>query len=230
MYCINCGVELADTETKCPLCNTAVYHPDFPKAEADSLYPAKKFPKAKSARKALSGGLIILFFIPLVLGILSDYMIEHKLGWSLIVAGAILLAYIIIALPLWFKRPNFTIFLPCDFLATALYLHYINYAVGGNWFWSFALPITVGFCVIFCSLVTLLRYVKRGKLYTIGGSIMASGLMIFAVEAFMCKTFTVEFLGWSIYPMTVFILFGGLLIYLAINRTAREIVARKLFF
>ena len=29
MYCIKCGVELADSEKVCPLCGTRVYHPDI---------------------------------------------------------------------------------------------------------------------------------------------------------------------------------------------------------
>ena len=29
MYCIKCGVELADTEKQCPLCGTLVYHPEL---------------------------------------------------------------------------------------------------------------------------------------------------------------------------------------------------------
>ena len=30
MYCIKCGVELADSEKSCPLCQTPVFHPQFP--------------------------------------------------------------------------------------------------------------------------------------------------------------------------------------------------------
>ena len=30
MYCIKCGVELADSEKVCPLCGTRVFHPDLP--------------------------------------------------------------------------------------------------------------------------------------------------------------------------------------------------------
>ena len=30
MYCIKCGVELADSERVCPLCGTRVFHPDLP--------------------------------------------------------------------------------------------------------------------------------------------------------------------------------------------------------
>ena len=29
MYCVKCGVELADSEKKCPLCGTPVFHPDI---------------------------------------------------------------------------------------------------------------------------------------------------------------------------------------------------------
>ena len=31
MYCIKCGVELADSEKRCPLCGTPVFHPDLPR-------------------------------------------------------------------------------------------------------------------------------------------------------------------------------------------------------
>ena len=37
MYCIQCGVKLADTEKQCPLCGTVVFHPDLPRPEAEPL-------------------------------------------------------------------------------------------------------------------------------------------------------------------------------------------------
>ena len=49
-------------------------------------------------------------------------------------------------------------------------------------------------------------------------------------EFLMVIPFKLSFTGWSIYPMAVLILVGALLIYLDINRTAREIIERKLFF
>ena len=36
MYCIKCGVELADSERVCPLCGTRVFHPDLPHDAAAS--------------------------------------------------------------------------------------------------------------------------------------------------------------------------------------------------
>ena len=37
MYCINCGVKLADSEKRCPLCGTVPYHPDIVRQEGEAL-------------------------------------------------------------------------------------------------------------------------------------------------------------------------------------------------
>ena len=39
MYCVKCGVELADSEKKCPLCGTPVFHPDIPRNLSDPPFP-----------------------------------------------------------------------------------------------------------------------------------------------------------------------------------------------
>ena len=78
--------------------------------------------------------------------------------------------------------------------------------------------------------VTLRRYVKRGRLYVYGGTTMAVGGWLLMMELLMGYTFGLPFIGWSVYPMLVLALFGGLLIYLGIDRAAREMMERKLFF
>ena len=45
MYCINCGVKLADTEKKCPLCNTLVFHPYIEQPAVRPLFPEGRMPK-----------------------------------------------------------------------------------------------------------------------------------------------------------------------------------------
>ena len=230
MYCVKCGVKLADTEQKCPLCNTVVYHPDVEQPTVEQLYPSNKFPKAGAGKRSLSGAVIMLFMIPMVLSFFSDIQPDGKLDWFGYVAGALALSYVVVALPLWFYRPNPVIFLPCDFAAAAAYLWYINRETNGNWFFSFALPVIAGFAVIVCAVVTLLRYVGKGKLYIFGGALMAMGVFLLGIEYFLTATFPISFIGWSVYPLIVLVLVGGLLIYLAINSIAREIVERKLFF
>ena len=42
MYCVNCGVKLADSERVCPLCGTKAYHPDIKPEFTDGPYPTDK--------------------------------------------------------------------------------------------------------------------------------------------------------------------------------------------
>jgi hypothetical protein len=83
---------------------------------------------------------------------------------------------------MWFKKPNPVIFVPCDFVAVALLLLYVNIASGGDWFLTFALPIIAAVALIICTLVTLLYYLKRGKLYIFGGVALAIGLLMILIE------------------------------------------------
>lgn len=230
MYCIKCGVKLADTENKCPLCNTAVYHPDIDRKEAPPLYPSGRMPKSPSRSKILCGAIIILFLFPAVVCFLADFQINHMINWSGYVLGALIIGYVAFALPMWFKKPNPVIFTPCTFAAIILYLWYINFATGGKWFLSFAFPITGGLCLIVCALVTLLYYLRRGRLYVFGGFSMLMGGLILLIEVLLDLTFSLNFIGWSFYPLAVLFLVGALLIYLAINRSARAAFERKLFF
>lgn len=230
MYCVRCGVKLADTEKKCPLCDTVVCHPDFPPPAGEPMYPADQMPKATPGLKALGGVFIILFLIPLALSFVTDWSANGRLDWFGHVAGAVVVTYVILALPLWFSRPNPVVFVPCGFAAVVVYLLYLCLATGGNWFLSFAFPTVGGLCLIITAMVTLLRYVRGGRLYISGGAAMATGGWLLMVEYLMGITFDLRFIGWSLYPMLVLGLLGGLLIYLAIDSDAREIMKRKFFF
>ena len=230
MYCINCGVKLADTEKKCPLCNTVVYHPDIKQSPSQPLYPKNKMPLSTSTPKVLNGVIIILFLIPMLVCFLSDIQFNRHLDWFGFVAGALLVAYVAFALPLWFKKPNPVIFVPCAFVAAALYALYINLETGGKWFLSFAFPVIGGVCLITCTVITLFKYLQKGKLYILGGAFIAFGAFMLLVEFLMVITFKMGFIGWSVYPLVVLVLIGAVHIYLAINASAREMMERKLFF
>ena len=143
MYCVNCGVRLADTEEKCPLCNTAPGEPLVRREPAKALYPKNRHPEASVKPGAINGALLILFLIPLLVTFFVDLQTGQRLDWFWYVAGALVLAYVVLALPIWFQNPNPLIFVPCDFAASALYLLLINLLTGGKWYLSFALPVTV---------------------------------------------------------------------------------------
>ena len=230
MYCVNCGVKLGDAEKSCPLCGTAVFHPDLPQPQGEPLYPAERYPAPQVSSR---GGQIILtalFLIPLLICIQCDLLVKGGITWSGYVSGALILAYVVLVLPQWFRRPNPTVFCPVNFLTAGLYLLYINHAVDGNWFLSFALPVTAGIGLICTAVAVLLKYLRRGRLYIFGGALMALGAFMVLVEYLLCITFEpIRFYGWSVYPMTVLLILGGMLIFLAVNRRAREKMEKRFF-
>lgn len=229
MYCIKCGVKLADTEEKCPLCNTAPGETDIRREPARALYPQNRYPEVSVRPGAVNGTILILFLIPLLVLFFVDLQTKGSLDWFWYVAGALVLAYIVVALPIWFHKPNPVIFVPCDFAAAALYLLLIQLLTGGNWFLSFALPVTGSVGLIVTTVVVLLRYLRKGRLYIFGGAMIAMGAVMLLVEGLLSVTFQVAFVLWSVYPLIVLALLGGLLIFLAINGAAREKMERKFF-
>lgn len=230
MYCVNCGVKLADTEKECPLCGVKAYHPNFVPGQEAAIYPKRKYPAPEGHPLGLPIFLTAVFLIPLLTVLFCDLRFSNAITWSGIVAGALVLTYVMFVLPLWFKAPHPMIFVPCSFGAIGLYLFYLNWATGGRWFLSFALPILGCIAVIVLTVLALVRYVRRGKLYFFGGACIATGAMMLLMEFLLDITFvSVEFIGWSFYPFVSLFLVGGLLIFLGICRPAREVMERKFF-
>ena len=230
MYCVNCGVKLGDAEKSCPLCGTAAFHPDIPRPQGEPLYPADRLPAPQVSSR---GGQIILtalFLLPLLICLQCDLLVAGRITWSGYVAGALVTAYVLLVLPHWFRRPNPVIFCPVSFGVAALYLMYINYAVRGSWFLSFALPVTAGVGLISTAVTALLRYLRRGRLYIFGGAMIVLGAFMLLVEFLLCVTFTaIRFYGWSLYPLSALAVLGGMLIFLAVNRRARERMEKRFF-
>jgi len=229
MYCAKCGVKLADTEKTCPLCGTAAYHPDIPRQEEAPLYPPNQYPLPPKLSKLAHIIVTAAFLLPLLLVLLGDLMNNGKVTWSGYVIGALLLGYICVVLPAWFKKPNPVIFVPCGFAGGIVFLLYVWLHTGGSWFLSFAFPIAGGLGLVTTAAVTLLRYVHRGKLYILGGTVMALGALCVLAEFLMLLTFHTKFLGWSLYSAATLLLLGGTLLFLAICRSARKAMARRLF-
>lgn len=231
MYCIQCGVQLADTEKVCPLCQTRVYHPDISQPPAPPLFPEGR----PSPEPRFSLGLPIALTALWVLGILTvflcDFQVNRALTWSGFVAGAMVTGYVAVILPGWFRKPNPVIFVPCSFAAALLYLLYIDLTAGSGWFLGFAFPVTGIIGLIVTALVVLLRYVKKGRLFIFGGALLALGAFMPVIELLLTHTFRREaFFGWSFYPLLALVMLGGYLIFLGICRPAREAMQRKLFF
>jgi len=230
MYCVKCGVKLADTEKSCPLCGTRVFHPDISQEKEALLYPKRKHPLPKINMRIPQVIMTAAFLLAVIVVYLCDEQIHGKMTWSGVVMLSLALGYIVFVLPSWFDSPNPVIFVPISFVAVGGLLVYINFYTEGNWFLSFAFPVTGGVGIIVTTVVVLVKYLKKGKLYIFGGAFIALGCFMMLVELLVNITFNVtKFMWWSLYPLTALSLIGVLLIYFAISRTARELMERKFF-
>lgn len=230
MYCIKCGARLSDKEAVCPLCKTAVYHPDYDRESLTGSYPRKDF---KSEELSLKGILFVITVISALIFILPslfELWVYKKIEWSGYVSGGITLFYVWVFLPLWFKKPNPVIFVPCDFAAAALFLFYINFTTDGNWFFTFALPVTFALCLIVSALIALCRYIRRGHLYIFGGFTIALGAWCVLIDLLVRVTFDIHArVYWSAFPLLAFFMLGMMLIVIAIVKPLKESL-RKIFF
>ncbi len=230
MFCIKCGVELADSEKICPLCATVVYHPDLKQNETEPPYPPYQKPQTRINRRGILF-LITTVYLVLILNLfVCEFSIFDELNWSLYATGALLLSYVLIILPTWFRRPNPVIFVPCDFAAVGLYLLFISIHTSGGWFLSFAFPIIGIAALIVTAVITLCRYVRGGYFFIFGGTSLLCGAYIVLIEIFLTITFDpIAFYFWSVYPMIGFALLGIALIIIGICRPLRESLAKKFF-
>ena len=230
MFCIKCGVELAESEKACPLCGTLVFHPDFPQPNGEKLYPADLRPEPQAGSFAAKFILSMLFVGGALIPTVCDLQIHHTITWSGYVIGALLMSYIWLVLPLWFSRPNPLVFLPVDFAAVAGFLLYINNATGGQWFLNFAFPVVGFFAVVTTALVALVRYLRRGRLYVFGGAALTIGIFMPVMELLLTRSIPrLPFYGWSVYPLAILVLLGITLIVIAVSRPLQESLERKFF-
>lgn len=230
MYCINCGVRLADTEKNCPLCHTPVFHPNLTRPEEPPLYPdAPPAPQVRS--RAVHIVLATLFLLAAALCAQCDLLVYGNITWSGYAVGSLCLIYSAAVLPFWFSKPNPVIFVPCSFGVLIAFLFYVNLSVGGSWFFSFALPVAGFLGLLVTATVALLRYVPKGVLYIVGGALVLLGGFMPLMGYLVNLTFNEgwSFALWSTYPLTALVLLGGMLIFLAICKPARESVGRKFF-
>ena len=94
MYCVKCGVELADSERVCPLCGTRVFHPDLPCGQGEPPYPPEERPRREEVSRI--GALFVLsmcMLLPAVICVLVDWRVNGGIVWSGFAVGGLLLLW-----------------------------------------------------------------------------------------------------------------------------------------
>lgn len=182
-YCVNCGVELHDSEKKCPLCDTVVINPNIISGEpAESVFPQEqKLVDTISEHRWWAGIVSIVLAIPASICLLCNFGIEKQLNWSLIVTAALIMVWAFIATPLLMRKVNYIVLFIVYIAAILFFLFVMCWQVNGNWFLSIAVPIVLCFMAVL-SINTIIMKNNVAKLYSAAAFFITIGAMVVAIE------------------------------------------------
>ncbi len=232
-YCVNCGVELADSEKRCPLCHVEVTNPKAPWAEpAERPYSRHVDTLMKRIDRRYFATLTgLLLTIPCIITMFLDIISGGGLTWSAYVIGAVALIYIFVLLPFFFKRRHPVIFLSADCAATLLYLLFIETVNGGDWFLGLGLPITVAASI--CVIVPALLFTKKtlSIIVKAGAILFAVGVFVVCAEVFISlNAFGEVRFAWSLFALIPCAVLGVVAMVLEHRQNFKERVRKRLFY
>ncbi len=228
MYCVKCGVKLQGGVESCPLCHTPVWNPDV--TERDHSYPDTMPQQHRESNLPAAVAFTLISVIAILVTLTVCLKLYGTLSWGGYVIFGILLVYVFAVLPCWFSQPRGEVFVPVDHAATALYVFYICLRTGGHWFWSFAFPVILASCILCTALICLLKYVKGGRPFILGGFLLALGGFAVLVEYFEHLSFGVPMFLWSLYSLVGFGTVGVFLLIAGMVPSLRQAMRRRFFF
>ncbi len=231
-YCVNCGVELEQSERQCPLCGVEVINPKQPHRDiAPRPYPERLDPINARLNKRFAATIIsIAIAFPAVLTLVINYIYKGSAGWGAYVASSlVLLWFFIVPLFLWTRLTFLKAVLPGLF-ALAAYFRYLEHLHPGNgWFMRLALPITAltALFVIVIGLLIERRILK--SYYAAAAVFVAVAIIVVAVEYLSeIYAFGSVKLQWSLYAAIPSLAAAALSLAVARRRSWRDRVNRRI--
>lgn len=190
-YCANCGVELDDGMTSCPLCGFASGEKDISEPMDQSEY----FPSdiillhKKETRKHIWELSVIISFSGMAVCTFVDLIVKKTLYWSLFADTAILASWICLTLILLAFRKYFLI-VP-GLLITLLAMQYLFdlFSPPVNWFYGVSLPLTIALFIA-VGIIILLWKVAHFK----GFNILAIALLVLSGFCIVSEVFIDKYL------------------------------------
>lgn len=231
MYCVKCGVKLADHVEACPLCQTPVWNPDCKKGADRSfpdVYPHR--PTAYDRRRLLAIFFSALCLLGAIVPLMVCLRLYHSVEWADYPMFSVATFYVIAVLPMWFRRSHPLCFLSLDFCTVAAYLYFLCRKTGGNWFLTYGLPITMVLGLFVVSFVALMGRSKKRKLCLLGTGFCMIGVFCLLTDLFGHLTFGIRLFIWGPYPFGCCLLVGGFFFVAAAIKPLRDLLERTFFY
>ncbi|MBR6823249.1 MAG: hypothetical protein IKM87_08865, partial [Clostridia bacterium] len=116
------------------------------------------------------------------------------------------------------------------FISLTMFLQYICNKTGGKWFLPFALPLVLIVMAAFYACVAMRKLLGFPKLLVSAVILIFIGILCLITEILIISAFMPGHgLTWSLYPLSIFVLIGGILLWINFNTNIKEKLRRKFF-
>ncbi len=184
-YCVECGVSLDESLSKCPLCQTKVYNPNRSHLPAESSHypPVEQEDLTTVTKKSFLILISIAFLFPAVVCIFIDLLTTGRFTWSFFAIGALFTVWINLFILIIVKKykPYTAIFTGAVTLSGYLW-SIEKLTLGNGWFGHLALPIVLFLALGTFILISSIRHRLIKELDVPACFLVFLSLFLFVVE------------------------------------------------
>ena len=232
-YCVNCGVELDETEKECPLCLVEVLNPISPyNPRAERHYPDLPIYGFKQNGQDLVPPLALLMSVPISLSIVLDLLTSGRISWSFYVAASLLLLTVFVLPPLAMNmnQPKAMLCIFLDYVGILAYLYAVDYWIAGNWFWNVAMPLSaVGGALAIGQVYFFMRFrVRKLVMFSIASASLGLTTLMLDILVKRHKA-NGRVVGWSLFVLVPCIIGSALALVINNNAHLKEQVKQRFF-
>lgn len=232
-YCVNCGVELCDSEKSCPLCGVEVNNPKKPYDESVvKPYPGNIEADMKKINVKFGSRLaFLILLIPSAITTICDLLITRSLSWSLLVTGACFCIYVWFILPFNLRKRTPYQFVVFDCIAALLYIMLIAYQTGDfEWYNRLAVPITISSYTYILALMVVFRQRKLSRFLKTAFCFLSTGALSTVIDLFVSLFVSGRiYLSWSLIVLCVCVIFFLIFVVLYRKKIIAEELKKRLF-
>lgn len=232
-YCPKCGVELAPSEERCPLCKTPAPQIDAVPVSEKPYPPAPNAPdgvRTPRKRRTFAAACAILLLIPVLTCVVCDLNMGGTLTWARYVLLSFALLYIYLFPPMVLLRHRLLISIPLDCVGTMGFLWGLERLTGGDWFLPFGLPLTVLVFGVLLAVVLLVRKSPWNLLKILAAILCGMGVFVVALEWLINRSFYPgRQMTWAVYTCIPCLLLGAALFVIDRNPACKQELRKRFF-
>lgn len=233
-YCVNCGVELGESEKRCVLCNCEVINP----AQKNECIPVSPYPvktddiTTKENRKFYAILLTVLFALPSLICFFLNILYFKEIFWSIYVISVFFFIWVCTVIPIIIKKLNVVVYLFFDYLSLIMLVYIIeNYFFDYGWFLPLAFPILTAL-LGFTEIMAILIQKRKMHGFQIPGMILILSGMLCAVIDFFLTMYLEDTIriSWSVFVIVTTIIVALIFFIIEKNEGIKEELIKRFHF